>query len=92
MDQIAAVVDTEIEAFLLCEVEAIIMKQISKAKQHFKPSTLSSELKTMCKELATAQQTVEQLKAELALKGLSPFCEQDFTSEEFTNAFRTLVW
>ena len=89
-DQIPAVVDTEIEAFLLCEVEAIVMKQISKANQYFKPS-LSSELETMRKELVTAQQTVEQLKAELALKGLPPFCDQDFKSDEFTQFYTGLL-
>jgi len=43
----------------------------------------------MRKELATAQQTVEQLKAELALKGLPPFCGQDFKSDSFIQAFQT---
>ena len=89
-DQIPTVLDAEIEAFLLCEVEAIIVKQINKAKQCFKPSALSSELDTMRKELATAQQTVELLKAELALKGLPPFTDQDFTSDEFTHFYTGL--
>ena len=82
--------DGEIEAFLLCEVEAIIVKQINKAKQYFKPSALSSELDTMRKKLATAQQTVELLKAELALKGLPPFTDQDFMSDEFTHFYTGL--
>ena len=75
-DQIPTVLDAEIEAFLLCEVEVILVKQINKAKQYFKHCASSSELKTICKELATVQQTVELLKTELALK------DRDFMSDE----------
>ena len=89
-DQIPAVVDAEIKAFLLCEVEAIVTKQINKAKQYFKPSALPSELETIRKKLAAAQQTLEQLKAELALKGLPLFCDQNFKLDEFTQFYTGL--
>jgi len=88
-DQIPSVVNAEIEAFILSEVEAIVKRHIEKAKQYFKPAS-TSELEVVRKELAAAQQTVEQLKAELALKGLPPFCEEDFKSDGFTQFYTGL--
>ena len=67
-----------------------MVKQINKAKQYLKPSASSSELETMHKELATAKQTVELLKAELVLKGLPPFSDQDFMLDEFTQFYTDL--
>jgi len=76
-DQISAVVETQIEDFLVDEVEAIITKQVDKAKQYFKPSTTSAEVEALRKELTSALQIVEQLKAEVALKGQPVFCAED---------------
>jgi len=76
LNEIPTIVEREIEAFLVEEVESIlfniiiIKKQVDKARQYFKPSTTSTEVETLRKELSEALQTVKQLKDELALKGL----------------------
>jgi len=51
---------------------------------------VSNELEALYKELATAQQTVEQLRTKLAFKGLPPFCEEDFKSDDFTKFYTGL--
>jgi len=89
-DEIPAIVEREVEAFLLEEVESFIKKQIDKARQYFKPSTASAEVETLRKELNETLQTVKQLKDELALKGLPAFCEEDFKSDEFTRFYTGL--
>ena len=90
-DEIPAIVEKEIEAFLAREVELIAKKQVDKARQYFKPSTAASaEMEALRKELREALQTVQQLKDELALKGLPPFCEEDFKSDEFTRLYTGL--
>ena len=90
LNETPSVVEKEIKAFLAEEVESIIKKQIDKARQYFKPSRASTEVETLCKQLSDALQTIQQLKDEIALKGLPPFCKKDFKSDEFTRLFTGL--
>jgi len=76
-------------------VESIIKKQIDKARQYFKPSSASTEVETLRKELCDALQTIQQLKDEIALKGLPPFCEKvlNLTSlHAFSQGYQILAW
>ena len=73
-------------------MESINKKQIDKTRQYFKPSSASTEVETLRKELCDALQTIQQLKDEIALKGLPPFCEKDFKSDEFTQGYQILAW
>ena len=92
LNEIPSVAEREIEAFLVEEVESIIKKQTDKARQYFKLSRASTEVETLCKQLSDALQTIQQLKDEIALKGLPPFCEKDFKSDEFTQGYQILAW
>ena len=52
LNEIPTIVEREIEAFLVEEVESIlfniiIKKQVDKARQYFKPSTTSTEVETL---------------------------------------------
>jgi len=54
LNEIPTIVEREIEAFLVEEVESIIKKQVEKARQYFKPSTTSADVETLRKELSEA--------------------------------------
>lgn len=89
--QLPTIVDAEIEKFVTNEVEALVKKQFDKAKQYFKPSSASEEVKMLRQNCAAAEQTVEHLKAELGvLKAVAPFIEEDFKSDEFTRFYTGL--
>ena len=90
--QLPAIVEAEIEAVVRNEVETLVMKQLDKAKQYFKPSTTTcEEVDLLHKNLAVAEYTIDQLKAELAMtKTFTAFSEEDFKSDEFTRFYTGL--
>lgn len=89
--QLPAIVDAEIESFVANEVEALVKKQFDKAKQYFKRSATSEEVEMLSQNCVAAEQTVENLKAELGmLKAVPPFSEEDFKSDEFTRFYTGL--
>ena len=89
--QLPAIVDAEIKIFVANEVEALVKKQFDKAKQYFKPSSTSEEVEMLRQNCVAAEQTVENLKAELGmLKAVAPFSEEDFKSDEFTRFYTGL--
>ena len=71
-------------------MESINKKQIDKTRQYFKPSSASTEVETLRKQLCDALQTIQQFKDEIALKGLLPFCEKIFKSDKFTRLYTGL--
>ena len=86
--QLPTIVKAEIESFVTSEVEALVKKQLDKAKQYFKPSEEVEMLRQKC---VAAEQTVEHLKAELGmLKAVAPFSEEDFKSDEFIRFYTGL--
>ena len=87
------IIDAEIEKFVRNEVEELVKKQIDKARQYLKPSSVSltEEVEVLRTNLVAAEQTIEHLKAEQAMvKAVVPFLEEDFISDEFTRFYTGL--